>query len=118
MGNVIADILGAEATIFSIIALLVVHWGKKLDRHLLKEYPKFFEENLAAPFWAGDWKVVKQDLRALRNTYWGSMPDETSSFYQSQLRRYAKYALISLLVFFLTLIVVAVISVALKGRFS
>jgi hypothetical protein len=114
MGNVIADILGAEAIIFSIIALLVVRWGKKLDEHLLKEYPKFFEENLSAPFWAGDRQVVKQHLRALRNTYWGSMPDETSSFYQAQLRRYAKYAVISLSIFFMTLVVVFIIAVLLR----
>ena len=115
MGNVIANVLGAELIVFCIIAFVLIHWGKKLDRHLLKNYPKFFEENLAAPFWAGDWNVVKQHLRALKNTYWGIMPDETSSFYQSRLRWYAKLSLISLSVFFITLITVIIVSLVLKG---
>ena len=118
MGNVIGYVLGAEAIAFCVIALIVVHWGKKLDQHLVTNHPKFFEDNLYAPFWAGDWGVVKQHLRALKNTYWGLMPDEASSFYQSQLRRYAKYALFCLMLFFITLIITVAVFLGVRASSS
>ena len=110
MGMIIGFLLGGEALAFCIVALVVVRWGKKLDRHLITAHPKFLKENLSAPFWAGDSGVVRQHIRAIRNAYWGTMPDETSSFYRSKMRRYAAAGIAVLLAFYATIVIAAIVS--------
>jgi hypothetical protein len=107
-------LLGAESIAFCLSILIVIRWSKKLTMHLSAYHQQFLEENLSAPFWAGDSAVMKQHIRAVRNAYFGTMPDSTSAFFQKRMRSYAALSLLLLLLFAVTLIAGAVIFISAK----
>ena len=79
----------AEAVVFGVIILFVLQWVTKLHNSVRSHYPDYYERNLSSPLYAGNKKVFDQQRRAVKNTYFGQMPDELSRYYQRRLRRLA-----------------------------
>lgn len=104
MGKMFINILGVEAIVFGLTALILVQANKRLRAYLNRFHQRFLEENLSSPFCAGDRTVMRQQLRVVRNTYFAIMPDETSRFLQRKMRSRAILVLLSLLLFAGTLI--------------
>jgi hypothetical protein len=103
-------LLGAEAIAFYVSVLNVLRSGRQLTGYLNTYHRKFLEETLSAPFWAGDWAVMSQHIRAMRNAYFGAMPDETSNDWQKRMRLHGLLSLGILLLFVGTLILGAIIN--------
>jgi hypothetical protein len=86
-------LVAAEAVVFCISILLVNLCSKELASYLSSSHPEFLEKSLSAPYWAGDWSVMSRHIRAIRNAYFGEMPDESSRRLQKKMRFYGVLAL-------------------------
>ena len=104
----------AQAVVCGVITLILLQWAKKLYSHLRSEHPEYYDMNIDAPFHAGDKAVFDKQLRSIKNTYFGQMPDELSRNYQRRLRRIAIMALMVLASGFVTFLV-SVIVILLGG---
>jgi hypothetical protein len=103
MAEAFIYLLGAECIAFAILVFIVLQLGKNLVDHLGRFHRNFVEENLLAPYWAGDREVMRQHFRAVSNTYFLRMPDNTSTVLQRKLRIFAILALTILAIFVVTL---------------
>ena len=90
-------VVGAEILVFYIICFVMIQWNKKLRRHLSSEQPEFYKDKISAPYFAGDDTVLREQLRAIKNTYLATMPDKISAYYQRRLRQLAVIGLLALL---------------------
>ena len=101
--------VAGELLLFSTFVLILIRWGTKLHNHVRSEHPEFYEANLASPLYAGDTVVFKKQLRSLKNTYFGQMPDEMSTYYQRRLRQLATVTLLLLLSGVITFLVAVIV---------
>lgn len=108
------NILGIEALAFAISCLILIQRAQQLTSYLSTTHPRFLEEHLSAPFWAGDRTVMRQHLRAIKNAYFAQMPDEKSEYLQSRMRSYAVVCLSLFLVFAVTLIAGAIFFISMR----
>jgi len=99
-----------EALVSGLIILFVLQWVTKLHNYVRSHYPDYYEKNLSSPLYAGNQTVFDQQLRALKNTYFGQMPDELSRYYQRRLRRLAIISLVALASAFVTFLVSVIVT--------
>jgi len=109
MELVFLNLLGVESIGFCCGIMCVLRTSKKLANYLNTYYPEFIDKNLSAPYWAGDWSVANQHIRAIRNAYFGPMPDDESRRLQGRMRMYGVLSMSLFVMFIVTLLTSALI---------
>ena len=105
------DAFAAQSVVFCGIGLIILRRATKLHTYVKSVHLEYYERNLAAPLYAGNKEIFDMQFRAVKNTYFGPMPDERSRYYQKRLRR---VALLSLVVFasaLITLLISVIVSI-------
>ena len=108
-------LLAIESICFCCGIIIVLQCSKKLANYLNTFHPAFIVENLTAPYRAGDWSVVIQQIRAIKNAYFGTMPDNESDRLRRRMQFYVVLSLSLMGLFIGTLIVSALILIPKRG---